>query len=173
MLLAEQLLHDFWPESLHAAIRRAIGLPDAVLVPARRKRDPRFREEVLRAYEHRCAVCGYDGRLGVADLGLEAAHVRWHAEGGPDEVDNGLALCAFHHLALDRGALGLTLERQARVSADVRGQTGVEELLYRFVGVGLRAPQPGWPVVADRYVEWHGREVFRGPERGALCAGRR
>jgi putative restriction endonuclease len=65
---------------------------------------------VLRAYAYQCAVCGFDGGLGRNPVGTEAAHVRWHSQDGPDEVANGLALCALHHVLLDLGVLGLTPE---------------------------------------------------------------
>ena len=117
--LAMRLLNSFWPETRHAAIRSAIGLPDDVGKGERKRapRDPAFRENVLRAYERRCAICGYDGRLAESLLGLEAAHVRWHAYDGPDDVANGLALCAFHHMALDAGALSISDSHTILVSA--------------------------------------------------------
>ena len=112
--LTERLLNSFWPETRHAAIRAAIGLPDVAEAGGRPKapRDPRFREHVLRAYDRRCAICGYDGRLADSLLGLEAAHVRWHAYDGPDEVANGIALCAFHHTAFDADATAKALTQQ-------------------------------------------------------------
>jgi putative restriction endonuclease len=117
--LADRVLNSFWPETRHATIRNAIGLPDEAGGGGRKKasRDPRFREHVLRAYERRCAICGYDGRLADSLLGLEAAHVRWHAYDGPDDVANGLALCAFHHVALDAGALSISDSHTILVSA--------------------------------------------------------
>jgi putative restriction endonuclease len=39
---------------------------------------------VLTAYEFRCAVCGFDVRLGAASIALDAAHIRWRQAGGPD-----------------------------------------------------------------------------------------
>ena len=66
-----------------------------------------MREMVLTAYEDRCAFCGYDGMIGAAPVGLEAAHVRWWAYGGPDDVDNGLCLCSLHHKLFDKGVLGI------------------------------------------------------------------
>ena len=68
----------------------------------RRRRSTTFRVDVLAAYEYRCAVCGYDGRLGTDSVGLDAAHIRWWAFEGPDELDNALCLCVLHHKLFDR-----------------------------------------------------------------------
>lgn len=161
------LLEANFPPSLHADILDAVGMP-WVVEPRRARRDPGFREAVLRAYERRCAVCDYDLRIGHSDLGIEAAHVKWHAAGGPDRVDNGLALCTFHHKAFDRGALGLDDERRVLVSQDVHGSHGLEEWLVRHVGRPLRLPQPGTDPPSDGFVRWHQRQVFRGPARVAV-----
>jgi len=74
----------------------AVGMP-YVQVIRRRPRDLAFRDTILRIYEYRCAVCGYDALLGTTDLGIEAAHIHWHSRGGPDTEENGVALCANHH----------------------------------------------------------------------------
>jgi putative restriction endonuclease len=167
--LTQQLLDAFWPSTLHTAIRQAIGLPqptdDIITTNRRATRLPRFREEILRAYQRRCAVCGYDGRLADVSLGLEAAHVKWHAYQGPDQVDNGVALCSFHHVALDAGALGLSDDLHILVSCDVNGQSMIEELLYRFAGRRLLLPQSSYPPPARDYVAWHRQEVFHAPAR--------
>jgi len=150
--LARQILEDGFPPSLHESILEAVGFPWTV---GRRRRDPRFREEILRIYERRCAVCGYDGRLGTADLAIEAAHIKWHAAGGPDEPENGLALCSFHHVALDRGALSLDDELRILVSQHVNGHSQTEELLLRFAGASLRRPQRGAPDPEAAFLTWH------------------
>jgi predicted restriction endonuclease len=49
------------------------------------------------------AVCGFDVRLGNILIAIEAAHIKWHQAGGPDEERNGLALCSLHHKLFDRG----------------------------------------------------------------------
>jgi putative restriction endonuclease len=167
--LTQQLLDEFWPPTMHDAIRQAIGLPGVVThtvgAVLRGIRTPRFREEVLRAYERRCAICGYDGRLGDTPLGLEAAHIKWYAWHGPDQVDNGIALCAFHHIALDAGALGLSDDLHILVSCDVNGQTMLDEFIHHFAGQRLRLPQPSYPPPAPAYITWHRKEVFRAPAR--------
>ena len=161
------LLDEFWPATLPAAIRQAVGIPDVAttLGGVRRIRKPQFRAEVLRAYDRRCAVCGYDGKLGDTTLALEAAHVQWHAHDGPDEVTNGLALCSYHHVAFDTGAIGVTRDRRVCVAAEAHGQTMVDEFLLRFSGAALRAPQGHAQRLADEHIEWHAREVFREPAR--------
>ena len=63
-------------------------------------RSPRFRQAVLGAYAHRCAMCGIQ-----LDL-VDAAHIVPHAHPqGLDIVSNGLALCALHHRSFDTGLL--------------------------------------------------------------------
>lgn len=59
-------------------------------------RSQKFRNKVLEAYGNQCAVC----RCKEAKL-LEAAHIKAVADGGKDDVENGICLCANHHLMLD------------------------------------------------------------------------
>jgi putative restriction endonuclease len=95
--VAGRLLENHFPESIHLDILAAVGLTLGADQAATRKRDPRFRQRVLTAYEYRCAVCGFDVRLGSVSIALDAAHIRWFQAGGPDEESNGLALCVLHH----------------------------------------------------------------------------
>jgi putative restriction endonuclease len=173
--LTTRLLTDFWPTSQHLAIRSALALPEAPGDPGdsepARRRNPRFRTDVLTAYERRCAICGYDGRLADVLLGVDAAHVKWWAYDGPDTVSNGMALCSFHHVAFDAGALGLTDDLRVLVSAQVSGQTGVEEWLHGFVGGSIQRPQAGFAALETAFVRWHRGEVFKGPARGGDAEG--
>ena len=163
---SQLLLKGHFPESLHDDIREAVGLRAEWVVRDSQARDPSFRSAVLRAYERRCAVCDYDIRLGEELLGLEAAHIKWHAAGGPDQVNNGLALCGFHHKALDRGAWGLEpVDRGFRilVSSDVHGQSPALRWLRDFHGERLRAPLLAPDIPSADHVQWHRRQVFRPP----------
>jgi hypothetical protein len=56
----------------------------------RRPRTSGFAEEVLRAYGYQCAMCGFDGRLGRNPVAIEAAHVRWYSQDGPDDIANAI-----------------------------------------------------------------------------------
>jgi putative restriction endonuclease len=76
--IASRLLEHHFPESIHADILAAVGLTPGTTTKVERKRDPQFRQRVLTAYEYRCAVCGFDVRLGSVSIALDAAHIRWH-----------------------------------------------------------------------------------------------
>ena len=158
------LLNQGFSTTMHDEILDAVGFPWGV--SAKRKRDPKFREEILRIYDRRCAICGYDGRLGHADLGIEAAHIKWHAAGGPDSQENGMALCSFHHVAFDKGAIGISENMKIMVSQDVSGQSRVDELILRFSGKELRRPQIGCLGPAKKFTDWHRKQRFRAPPRG-------
>ena len=175
---AARLLADHFPESLHQAIRDEVGLHDSVVqedpaleLTARRRRDPRFRDAVLTAYERRCAVCDYDIRLSDDLFGLDAAHIRWHSHGGPDTIPNGLALCAFHHRAFDRGAIGLAPIPgdgfALLVSRRLSGQGEIFRQLVDARGRPLRPPQEKEFLPDRDFVDWHRAQVFQGEPRSA------
>jgi putative restriction endonuclease len=164
--IAREILDRTFPPSLHESILDACGFPE-VPGPGVQRRDPEFRDMILRIYEHRCSVCGYDGRLGRSDLGIEAAHIKWHAAGGPDLAANGLAMCVLHHVALDRGAITLSDDLRILVSQEVHGGPHVDEWLVEFAGRPARPPLAGEPPPAPDYLAWHRREVFREPPRRA------
>jgi putative restriction endonuclease len=71
-------------------------------------RDASFRRTVCRAYGDRCAVT----RLRIVNGGgraeVQAAHIWPVAQGGPDVVQNGIALSATVHWLFDRHLISLT-----------------------------------------------------------------
>lgn len=158
------LIRAHFPESMHEDLLNELNLLD-VVSPKPQPRDSSFRQAVVQAYEHRCAVCGYEIRIGSSDLALEAAHIKWRQAKGPDVVQNGLALCAIHHKALDRGAIGITEDYAIVVSAELYGQGGIQELFIRFSHQRLRHPHSTGLLPDRTYLAWHQREVFRGPAR--------
>ncbi|HBW18435.1 MAG: HNH endonuclease [Streptosporangiaceae bacterium] len=131
-------------------------------LPRRRARRSGFAEEVLRAYAYSCAMCGFDGALGRNPVGIEAAHVRWHSQAGPDVVANGLALCALHHALLDLGVLGITEDRRIRVSGLYVARSQAGQAVDSLAGQPLLAARPGQPAVDIVYVTWHSSQVFKG-----------
>jgi putative restriction endonuclease len=163
--IAARLLENHFPDSLHADILAAVGLDLGTPKAGAGKHDPQFRQRVLTAYEYRCAVCGFDVRLGSVSVALDAAHIRWHQAGGPDREGNGLALCVLHHKTFDLGAFTLTAEGVLLVSDQAHGTAGFEEALLRHHGKGVRPPQRPEHKPEAAFLDWHGREVFKGAAR--------
>jgi len=172
--LARDLLQSTFPETLHEDIVNAIGLDLTDSGPAlkdveavyqggqRKQRNRAFRERVLRAYEYRCCVCGFDLRLGHLPAGLEAAHIQWHTVGGPDVEQNGLSLCALHHKLFDLGAF--TLEPSSlkvvfseHAMSGSRGMTG--ELKHH--GQDLLRPVGEKSLPDSNFVKWNWVNVFK------------
>jgi putative restriction endonuclease len=147
----------------------AVGLdPDEVYTsgqaPAgteRPRRSASWPRQILTAWDNQCAFCGYDGHLGSAAVGLEAAHVRWFNLGGPDAFDNGIALCSLHHKLFDRGALGLDPDHRVVVSGLFTARTEAAKRIYELHGSELQ-PRRGTALPAPEHTAWHAREVFKG-----------
>jgi putative restriction endonuclease len=170
--LGRDLLCAHFPTSLHEDICAAVGLePDAASAERETKqqlaRDAEFRPRIIRAYEHCCAVTGWDLRISNSDAGLEAAHIKWHIAGGPSIETNGLALNSLHHKLFDLGAFTLSHDQEPRilVSREVHGGDFARQMLIELHGKTIRRPQdPAWLAAAE-FIRWHHEEVFKGEPR--------
>lgn len=103
-----------------------------------------FRERVVRAYQHHCAVC----RLKREEL-LEAAHIVPDADPlGEPSIPNGVALCHLHHAAFDRYLIGIRPDGLIEVRRDVLDETDGPMLIHGlqgFHGSRLHVPrQQSW-----------------------------
>jgi putative restriction endonuclease len=166
--VVSMVLNNHFPDSIHEDIVEATQLDQLPITKP--KRDPRFREEVLRVYGYRCAVCGFDLRLDNAPLALDAAHIRWHQANGPSIFSNGLALCALHHKLFDRGAFSLSESLTIQVSARVNGTGGLVEILTRFNENCIAVPNLRNAKPDLQFVRWHNEEVFHKPVRDWVVA---
>ena len=171
---AALLLDRHFPRSLHAGILDAVMLPAIGLssLAQTSKRAWAFRRNILDAYEKRCAACGFDLTLDDQLVALDAAHIKWHSCDGPDIVPNGLALCAAHHEAFDRGAFGLSQDmedgRYRMIMSPLA--TASAEAGQRFLrndGRKIQVPRSAEHTPKGEFIEWHRRNVFKGPARSA------
>lgn len=169
--IATIILNEHFSETLHEDILQAVGLNISGIISSdintnkKRIRDPKFREKILIAYENRCAVCGFNVRLGNTLVGVEAAHIRWHQSGGPDIEKNGIALCSMHHKLFDRGVFTLSDSRELLVAEQAHGTRGFEEWLMKYHGTKISNPIHPDYIPRDSFINWHVSEVFRGPSR--------
>ena len=122
-------------------------------------RDKAFRRSVMDAYEERCAVTGLRIVNGRGRVEAQAAHI-WPVDaGGPDIVQNGIALSATCHWLFDRHLISLSDEYALLVS-----HNRVPDELRRLFAtqeerIHLPRDERLWP--RREYVAWH-RERFAG-----------
>lgn len=86
---------------------------------SQRERDARFHLAVLDAYDYRCAVCG----INIVQV-LQAAHLRNHEVAqtkiSADIPENGVCLCANHHLMYDRNLIDIDVKNNTLHILDER-----------------------------------------------------
>lgn len=90
-----------------------------------------FRERVIGAYRHQCALC----RLRHSEL-LDAAHIV--ADSDPDGepvIPNGLAMCKLHHAAFDRFFLSVKPDYTIEIRADLLDETDGPMLKHGLQGI--------------------------------------
>lgn len=95
-------------------------------------RNGQFRLRVLAAYDSRCAFCDLDASL------AEAAHIKPVADGGEDQIRNGLAACPTHHKAFDLGLLVVLDDYAIRRNDQRLDELGVPPEEKERLEVGLR-----------------------------------
>jgi putative restriction endonuclease len=103
-----------------------------------RLQQQRFRREVLGAYRQRCTVFALKRRELV-----QAAHITEFADWGIEDVTNGLALCAIHHLAYDRNLMGIDPGGVVHISSALQAQIDgpmLREGIQAFHGAPITQP---------------------------------
>lgn len=168
--VARMLVDREFADSQLQDVLIATGLGDIVATGSaeldtsdQRKRSSSWPSAIVTAWNKTCAFCGYSGMLGAATVGLEAAHVRWFKKGGPDEMDNGLALCALDHKLLDTGVLGVTQDYRIKVAREFTGVASAGERVLQLHDRRLTSPKPGTPLPNPRHIRWHDEQVFKSP----------
>ena len=125
----------------------------AQLLVNRKVRSAAFRGHVLDAYDNRCAVTGLRMVNGGGKAEAQAAHIWSVADGGPDVVQNGIALSATAHWLFDRHLISLDDECRLLVSHN----KVPSELIRLFPQPGERVRLPVDPRLHPRpdYVARH------------------
>ena len=101
-------------------------------------------------------------------MGLEAAHIRWFQRGGPDSVENGLALCSVHHKLYDLGVFTIRPDSlMIEFSKHALGSSAVTQRLLDYHGEPICTPDDPAERPSDIHLSWHVEELFREPARFA------
>lgn len=122
-------------------------------------RDAAFRGQVLDAYDNTCAVTNLRMVNGGGKSEAQAAHIWAVADGGPDKVQNGIALSATAHWLFDRYLISLDenyglLVSHNKVPAEFRR-------LFPNVGQPINLPRDPLLRPKAEYLARH-RERFAG-----------
>lgn len=104
----------------------------------RLERDHTFAQRVKEAYQDKCAVCGKRRASPDGNPEAEAAHIHPKGEGGPDDIQNGIALCKLHHWAFDSGWISFTEDYEV-VVRDRPERDGYSDLIG-YEGTDLHLP---------------------------------
>jgi putative restriction endonuclease len=125
----------------------------------RKIREANFRNHVLDAYQSTCAVTGLSIINGGGRAEAQAAHIWSVADGGPDIVQNGIALSATAHWLFDRHLISLDDDLRLLVSHN----KVPAELRNLFPSSGEQIRLPNDPTLRPRkeFVAIH-REQFAG-----------
>jgi len=128
------------------------------MLVSRAVRDRQFRKRVLDVYDCRCALTGMKLINGGGRAETQAAHIMSVEAGGPDVVNNGIALSGTMHWMFDRGLISLSDDGDILLSRKINDIESVEKLIYRDRKARLPASYVHRPHA--RYLEWHRRECF-------------
>ena len=82
-------------------------------------RQKAFAFQVRRAYDNRCGITGLRILGATGNPEIEAAHIKSVAEGGPDWVRNGIALCRTAHWMYDEGIIGIAEDHRILLVPDL------------------------------------------------------
>lgn len=124
-------------------------------------RDQGFRRAVVKAYAHRCALCGIRVRTLDGHTAVAAAHIVPWSETRDDRPANGIALCRMCHWTFDEGLLGISQEYQVITSQQLIVLNNLPGYLTNLEGRGIVGPSRKlfWPDAESP--RWHHENVLR------------
>lgn len=147
----QELLNGTWSENssdLLEMIRKSDISSSVTMSSTLRKnsrpRQQQFRHDLLSAVP-RCPITG----VTVPEV-LQAAHIKPHSYGGPEEMDNGLPLRADIHCLFDAGLLSLEPIGNTRLChIELRGDQ-VKNNYHELIGKAFELPE----ITNMEYVKW-------------------
>jgi putative restriction endonuclease len=125
-------------------------------------RDQGFRRAIVKAYDHRCALCGIKILTADGHTAVAAAHIIPWSLSHNDDPRNGLALCHLCHWTFDEGLLTFTNHYKTKLSPQLTAVSNLPGHLLTCNGRKLLGPEDDalWPFLDS--IRWHRQEIFRG-----------
>jgi putative restriction endonuclease len=153
-LYSEELLkHPKDPE-----VRESLAVEDEYLPTVR---DQGFRRAVIKAYAHRCTMCGIRVRTPEGHTLAEAAHIRVWSESNDDRPVNGFALCRTCHWTFDSGLLSVSQSYEVITSDRLTFYDNMPGYLTTLEGRSIILPTRNIYYPDHDCLDWHRRNVLR------------
>jgi len=119
-------------------------------------RDVKFAFRVLPTYDFRCALTRYRMVAVNGTTALDAAHVKSFSSGGPNTINNGIALSKTAHWLFDRGFWSLDDDFRILVKLDAFQEQGEDALLLkRRKGETIHLPGLETARPSRAFLDWH------------------
>lgn len=124
-------------------------------------RDQGFRRAIVKAYNHRCAICGVRILTQDGHTAISAAHIIPWSVSQNDDPQNGLALCGLCHWTFDEGLVTMTDSFVIRFSPQISKTSNVPGHLLMFESRSLHEPEDLSLRPARKSLQWHRKNVFQ------------
>lgn len=127
----------------------------------KQKRDPKFRINVMEAYDYKCCICGLSIQIGEEKIAMQAAHIKWFAQGGTCDVQNGLSLCPTHHYSFDRGIWSLSPDEKLEFIVSSRLVSNSDNHFMPFKGKSIYDSVKDKSLLPNqKNINWHYQNLF-------------
>lgn len=156
------LLDAHFPASIHEDIIRFFNLKIGDPHFNDKSTECEFRNQVLMAYDFKCAITEFSLSYEGTYPGIEAAHICSPQSGGNDAVGNGVAMSTLYRKLFHLGLFTIDCDYSIVVSSKVKswGETG--DGLISLHGRPISLPMELDKAPNLESLEWHRRWVFRG-----------
>lgn len=170
--LIEEIIDDNFPETLSDDLLLKLGIADLPPLTKnderitqtieRPRRDPNFPKRILSIYDNRCCFCGLKLYLNDSPLSMEAAHIKWKAQGGECSEGNGLSLCPTHHYTFDRGLWSLDDEYKIFLSSSAIIDTKSDPFFRPFLGKSIADKVMDHQYLpTEENIIWHRKNILK------------
>jgi putative restriction endonuclease len=154
--------HRYSLKLLEQARSRMTGTNNVVNEAEQPVRDQGFRKAIVKAYDHRCVLCGvrlvtYEGKTAAT-----AAHIIPWSVNHNDDPRNGLCLCRLCHWAFDVGLTTINARYRIRLSEQVGADGNMPGYLSTLNDRPIFEPIEDVFNPAIESLKWHTEKVFLG-----------